>query len=512
MSGQKTLAVVEVGSTGIRLIVAAVDPSGEYRVLDHAGKPVQLGRDVFVSGSVSRASMMEVIAVLRGFRELLRTYGIEPKDARVIATSALREADNRDTFTDRIALQTGFSVDIVEDIEENHLMYLAVQRALGEEFRSLARGNALIIEVGGGSTELMLLRRGRMTAAHSLRIGTIRVDEQVRAAMGSPAYLERYLKDNVRTTCDNLDSELPLATVRNFVVIGSDARFAARAVGTRSGGGDFYVVPRESFDRFVGEIQELRTEDIVVKYRVAHNEAEGYAVGLLITKLFLERTAAEDLIVPFVSIRDGYLMRITQGPSASLENELHRQVVASTLALGRRFHFDEEHAQHVSFLALELFDRLADEHGLGKRERLLLEVAGLLHDVGTFIRTSGHHKHSEYIIANSEIFGLQRDDLTIIANCARYHRKASPSSAHPSFMSLSREDRILVLKLSALLRVADALDRGHTQRIKITEIERKEDHLVIRVEEGGELTLERLSLEEKGDMFEDVFGIKAVLA
>ncbi len=122
MSGQKALAVVEVGSTGIRLIVAAVEASGEYRVLDHAGKPVQLGRDVFVSGSVSRASMLEVIAVLRGFRELLRTYGIEPKDARVIATSALREADNRDTFTDRIALQTGFSVDIVEDIEENHLM------------------------------------------------------------------------------------------------------------------------------------------------------------------------------------------------------------------------------------------------------------------------------------------------------------------------------------------------------------------------------------------------------
>jgi len=512
MSGQKTLAVVEVGSTGIRLIVAAVESTGEFKILDHAGKPVQLGRDVFVSGSVSRASMMEVIAVLRGFRELLRTYGIEPKDARVIATSALREADNSDTFCDRIALQTGFSVDIVEDIEENHLMYLAVQKALGEEFRAMARSNALIIEVGGGSTELMLLKRGRMMAAHSLRIGTVRVDEQVRAAMGSPAYLERYLKDNVRTTCDNLDSDMPLATIRNFVVIGSDARFAARTVGTRAKDGDYYVVAKDAFDSFVADIQNLQTEGIVAKYRVSHGEAEGYTAGLLITKLFLERTAADEIMVPFVSIRDGYLMRLTQGPSATLENELHRQVVASTLALGRRFHFDEDHAQHVSNLALEFFDRMAAEHGLGKRERLLLEVAGLLHDVGTFIRTSGHHKHSEYIITNSEIFGLQRDDLTIIANCSRYHRKASPSSAHPNFMSLPREDRIIVLKLSALLRVADALDRGHTQRVSIADLERKEDHLVIRVEECGELSLERLSLEEKGDMFEDVFGIKAVLA
>ncbi|HSV56549.1 MAG TPA: HD domain-containing protein [Magnetospirillaceae bacterium] len=512
MSEQKVMAVVEVGSTGIRLIVAAVEASGEYRVLDHAGKPVQLGRDVFVTGSVSRGSMLEVIAVLRGFRELLKTYGIESKDARVIATSALREADNRDTFIDRIALQTGFSVDIVEDIEENHLMYLAVQKALGDEFRSLSRGNSLIIEVGGGSTELMLLRRGRMTAAHSLRIGTIRADEQVRAAMGTSAYLERYLKDHVRTTCDNLDSELSMATVRSFVLIGSDARFAARTVGVRAGSGDYYVVSRAAFVGFVQEILELKPEGVVAKYGVAHGEAESYAVGLLIAKLFLERTAAAELVVPFVSIRDGYLMRLTQGPSDSLENELHRQVLASTAALGRRFHFDEDHARHVLGLALELFDRLADEHGLGRRERLLLEVAALLHDVGTFIRTSGHHKHSEYIIANSEVFGLQRDDLTIIANCARYHRKAGPSQSHPSFMSLPREDRILVLKLSAILRVADALDRGHTQRVRLVDCERREDHLVIRAEDCGELSLERLSLEEKGDMFEDVFGMKAVLA
>lgn len=512
MSAPKTLAVVEVGSTGIRLVVAAVESSGEFKILDHAGKPVQLGREVFVTGSVSRAAMMEAIAVLRGFRELLKTYGIESKDARVIATSALREADNRDTFCDRIALQTGFSVDIVEDVEENHLMYLAVQKALGEEFRNLAKSNALIIEVGGGSTELMLLRRGRMMAAHSLGIGTVRVDEQVRAAMGSSAYLERYLKDSVRTTCDNLNSDMPLATVRSFVVIGSDARFAARSVGKKAGNGDFYVVSKDAFGRFVDEIQSLQIEGVVEKYRVSHADAEGYALGLFITKLFLERTAAEELVVPFVSIRDGYLMRLTQGPSATLENELHRQVIASTLALGRRFHFDEAHALHVSALALELFDRMAAEHGLGKKERLLLEVAGLLHDVGTFIRTSGHHKHSEYIITNSEVFGLQRDDLTIIAACARYHRKVGPSPTHPNFMSLPREDRIVVMKLSAMLRVADALDRGHTQRVRIADLERKEDHLVIRAEECGELSLERLSLEEKGDMFEDVFGIKAVLA
>ncbi len=362
----------------------------------------------------------------------MRTYGIEPKDARVIATSALREADNSDTFCDRIALQTGFSVDIVEDIEENHLMYLAVQKALGEEFRALARANALIIEVGGGSTELMLLRGGRMMAAHSLRIGTVRVDEQVRAAMGSPAYLERYLKDNVRTTCDNLDSDMPLATVRNFVVIGSDARFAARAVGTRSDSGDYCVVPKDSFDRFVEEIQSLRTEGIVAKYRVAHGEAEGYAAGLLITKPF---SRTDRRVGTYRTLRlhpRGYLMRPHPGAlrhpgeRAASTGWWPRPTPWAAASISTRITPNTFPGSRWSF------STVWRTNTVGQARAPAARGAGLLHDVGTFIRTSGHHKHSEYIITNSEIFGLQRDDLTIIANCARYHRKASPASTIPT--------------------------------------------------------------------------------
>jgi exopolyphosphatase/guanosine-5'-triphosphate,3'-diphosphate pyrophosphatase len=166
---------------------------------------------------------------------------------------------------------------------------------------------------------------------------------------------------------------------------------------------------------------------------------------------------------------------------------------------------------HVAEHALFMFDHLRESHGMGRRERLLLEAAAYLHDVGNFIRTSGHQKHSEYIVLNSEIFGLQRDELTIVANLVRYHRKASPSPSHSNYMSLPREDRAVVLKLSAILRVADALDRGHTQRLKLVELGIKEDHLVLQTDSQGDLSLERLSLAEKGDMFEDVFGLKVVV-
>ncbi|HTX73649.1 MAG TPA: HD domain-containing protein [Rectinemataceae bacterium] len=506
----RCVAVIEIGSTGIRLAVAEVDGEGGFRVVDRAGKPSRVGRDVFTSGYISREAMRESIAVLSGFRELLRSYGLVPKDARVIGTSALREAANRDTFVDRVSLQTGFRISVIEDIEENHLMYLGVQHALQDDRALLTRYNAMIIEVGGGSTEIMLLKRGRMAGAHSLHIGTVRVDEQVRGAGSSPAYLRQFLEDNVRTACDNLNAELPLESVKTFIVIGSDARLAAARVGSEPSEG-YSVVGREAFGAFAEEVSRLSPEECVAKLRVSWSEAEGIGPGLALESLFLERTGAETIIVPNVSIREGVLLSTARGLDADLATEMHRQVVASAAALGRKFRYDVDHARQVADLALRIFDALLREHGLGPHERLLLETASLLHDIGTFIRSSGHHRHSEYIVANSEIFGLNRSDLTIVSNVVRYHRKSPPSSAHVNFIALPREDRIVVMKLGAILRVADALDRGHDQRMRDLKVEHRDDRLILRCESGGDFSLERLSLEEKGDMFEDVFGMEPVL-
>lgn len=510
------VAVIEIGSTGIRLVVAQQDGKGDYKGLDRAGKPSRIGRDVFTSGSVSREAMRESIAVLSSFKELIAGYGIDPRNARVIATSALREAENRDTFIDRVALQTGFKVSVIEDIEENHLMYLAVQKALQDERKLLSRTNAMILEVGGGSTEIMLLRRGRMAAAHSLRIGTVRVDELIRGSGSAPEFLTQYLEDNVRTACDLLEGELPLDGVKAFILVGSDARLAAsRISGTTAE--DYTIIDRAEFVRFADEAAALSAEECVARYRVPWSDAESLGTGLTIERLFLERTGAEKVVVPNVSIREGLLLTAVTGPDPEHEAEMRRQILASAASLGRKFRYDEAHATQVARLSQALFAALSREHGLGSRQALLLEVAGLLHDLGSYIRTSGHHKHSEYLILNSEIFGLSRSELTIVANVARYHRKQGPSNSHVNYVALAREDRIVVLKLAAILRVADALDRGHDQRVGEASFERREDRLIIRAEtndrgSSADLSLERLSLAEKGDIFEDVFGLKPILS
>jgi len=179
--------------------------------------------------------------------------------------------------------------------------------------------------------------------------------------------------------------------------------------------------------------------------------------------------------------------------------------------IGKKYHYDEDHARYVTRISLKLFDSLEGEHGLDRHARLLLESAAILHDIGSFIRPSDHHMHSHYIVANSDIFGLNKDDINILANVVRYHRAERPSPSHTGYASLPRSERTIVLKLSALLRIADALDRGHSQHIQDFDIELSRDTLFLRSKGTHDITLERLALEEKADMFEDIFGYKLIM-
>jgi exopolyphosphatase/guanosine-5'-triphosphate,3'-diphosphate pyrophosphatase len=504
------LAAIEVGSTGIRMLVASIDGSGVLHILDRAGKPSRIGRDVFTLGTIGREAMRESIAMLSSFRELLKSYGIMPAEANVIGTSALREAYNREMFVDRVALQTGFKIRVVEDIEENHLMYLAVQYALQDEKSLLSRSNSMILEVGGGTTEIMLLRRGKMASTHSLHIGTLRLDEQMREA-GAPQHnLDQYLASNIKTACDLLGEDLPLESVKTFIVIGSDARFAAYCV-SGSTFKSYSMLDRDKFMDFSVSISGMSIEECIATYHLPWSEAEGLASGLAIERMFLEKTTADSVIVPNVSIREGILLAAVRGLDPEVEAELRKQVVASAKSLGKRFRYDEPHASAVSRLSLSIFDVLAKDHGLGKHERMLLEVAAILHDIGTYIRSSSHHKHGEYIVANSEIFGLNREDLDIVSNVVRYHRRIPPAPTHLNFISLPREDRIVVMKLAAILRVADALDRNHSGRVSDISFERSEESFIMRPAQSLDWSLERLSLADKGDMFRDVFGLEPLL-
>ncbi|MDR2716925.1 MAG: HD domain-containing protein [Treponema sp.] len=507
----RLVAVLEIGSTGVRLLVAQIQDDGQWTVMDNAGRPVALGRDVFNSGEFSRESLLECLTVLQNFKELLAGWGIAAADAHVIATSALRVARNRDMFIDRIRQETDFNLSVVDGVEENRLMYLGVRFALKQDLPLFWRANSMIIEVGGGSTEIMLLRRGQMVAAHSIKLGTIIIDQRTRLGAGPSLLYERYLGETIRNTTSLLNAEMDLAHVRTFVMVGSDARYVALQAGTELNE-HCRVIDRKDFIAFAEKIRNYSVEECVQKLGITYAEAEGFIPGILVLKLFLDQTGAARVAVPLVSIREGYLIDMALGVDSDVQKEFYSQIIASAVNLGRRFHFDESHSRHVARLCMTLFDALEKVHGMNQRQRMMLETAAILHDIGAFIKASGHNRHGQYIVANSEIFGLPRDEQDIIANVIRYHRGDPPSEADIEYISLQREERILVLKMASILRVADALDRGHSQQIKDITIDRRAETIVLHAQGSYDISLELMGVEEKVGLFQDTFGYKIVLS
>jgi exopolyphosphatase/guanosine-5'-triphosphate,3'-diphosphate pyrophosphatase len=231
---------------------------------------------------------------------------------------------------------------------------------------------------------------------------------------------------------------------------------------------------------------------------------------LLVYRGLLVETSARGIAVPDASLRAGLMVDLVgHGPESDLA-DFSQQVLASAESLGEKYRYDARHARVVSRLATRLFDEMQAEHGLPKRDRLLLEVAALLHDVGLFVGTRAHHKHAQYILQASEIFGLSADDRDVIGSVCRYHRRGMPQKAHLTYTALDRQDRVRVNKLAAILRVANALDAEHLDKVRDVRVVQEDGARVLLVDGTGDLAMERLAATARADLFTETFGGRLV--
>jgi exopolyphosphatase/guanosine-5'-triphosphate,3'-diphosphate pyrophosphatase len=449
--------------------------------------------------------MAAAMTILRDFRCMLSTYEVEM--VRAVATSAVREARNGDAFLDRAELTTGIEVEVIEATEQSRLVVAAVRHAVQDEM-DLHKRTALIVEVGGGSTVLTILRRGEISASQSYNLGSVRMREMISRMHEPPAQTAELLRRHIAKTVELARKSLRLRSIRTFLAIGGDARFAAQQVGKPLPSGDLSAIDVNGIDGLVAECSARAPEELARTYGLAFADAETLVPALLVYQALLHSTRASRMVVSQVSMRDGLLLDLPRYISGREEPALEESIVLSAKTIGTKYKYEEEHAEQVARLALELFDELQQEHGLGPRHRLLLRVAALLHEVGVFVSNRAHHKHSYYLVSNAELLGLSRDEIATVAHVARYHRRSVPKTSHTDYMALPRQQRMEVSKLAAILRVADCLDRGHMCQVAKMDMERRAGDLVIRVAGSPDLTLERLALGEKSDLFEDIFGMR----
>jgi len=296
--------------------------------------------------------------------------------------------------------------------------------------------------------------------------------------------------------------------MRSFVAVGGDARFAAREAGHPTASTELYTVSQDDFDKLVHRCVHHTPEELAKRFGLPFAEAETLNPALLVYQYLLHVTGTGQMLVSRVSMRDGLVLELARSVTGEEAPAMLEGIIHSAMALADKYKVDFEHAQFVAELAVRLFDELHADHGLGPRQRLLLRVAALLHEVGGYVSNLAHHKHSYYLINNSEIFGLNRTEVQIVAHIARYHRRSVPKLTHLDYMALPREARVTVNKLAAILRVADALARGHLKQPDTLKFERQGDELVVHVPSQIDFMLEQRALTAKGDMFEDVYGMR----
>lgn len=509
MAERKPVAVIDIGAGAIRLRVAELGGDCLVRSLDSLQHAVPLGKEVFTTGRIQPGTVEECVKILKDFRRIMAEYGIERDDQiRAVATSAMREAENRYAVLDRIYMATQLVVEVIEGAEENRLSYIAVQDVLAQEPKFKFK-DAIIVDVGGGSTELLLVQNGQVTFANSYRLGALRMRETLETYRAPADRVRSILGQHIKRTVDQVHRSTPVDKVPCLIAIGGDAQFAASLLSADWATARVSRVDCEKFTQLAEKLSAVTVDNLVHDYRIPFQEAETVGPGLLAYAQLAQAFQVKEVVVPKCSLRDGLLKEMAV--HGAWTEDFRQQVIQSALSLGRKYQVDDGHAKHVAELSARLFQEMQTEHGLDARYELLLRIAALLHEAGNFISDRSHHKHSMYVILNSDLFGLTQRDVRLIALVARYHRRAMPRPYHTEFQSLDRDSRIIVLKLAALLRVADALERNHMQLVRNLSFTSVKGQFIITVRDVLDLTLERLALKEKGDMFEQVYGLKPVL-
>ncbi len=503
------VAVIDIGATSIRMAIGEIDQAGQVRTLETLTQAVNLGKDTFTEGVIRKATIEECVQVLSSYRQVLKEYRIDkPERIRVIATSAVREARNRLAFIDRVFIATGLEVEPIDEAEVNRVTYLGVQPLLQSE-PQLAAARTLIAEVGGGSTEVLLVKGGNVSLAHTFRLGSMRLRQSLATYRTSNLKIRKIMENQIERTAEEVRQQVMQDGPIEMIALGSDIRFAAAQVLPNWHPDGLTRLPIASLEAFTDQVLGMSDDRIVHRYHLSFPEAETVGPALLTYVQLAKVFELTDLLVTNTNLRDGLLKEMASRHTWT--EEFRQQIIRSALNMGRKYDFDEAHACHVAELSTKLFHELQEEHKLSPRQEVILHVAALLHEIGAFISNRSMHKHSMYLIRNSEVFGLGKRNLLLISLIARYHRRASPQPGHEGYATLNREERVAVAKMAALLRVAVALDDSRSQRIRDFTCQIEKGRLVISIPRVEDLSLEQLALRQNGSLFAETFGVPVLL-
>ncbi len=496
------LAAIDIGTNSIRCIVVEVDQQGRYAILDDEKATVRLGENLAASGSISSAAFARAVDAISRIRKLID--GLKVTDVEAVATSAMRSALNGEELVAVLTRELGHEIKIISGDEEAEL----VARSVRHNF-DMSGKRYMIIDIGGGSVEIMSAVANHVESSFSLELGAVRMtDRFMKTDPVQPSEIEK-LRRFVRS---ELKLSFPEERLTAQTFIGSGGTITTLANMVMS-------MRKHSFSSSHG-YEVLRSEIVHLLAMLARKDvkslrnipglnpdrADIIVAGLVVIDEVMKFFGANMLLVNERGIREGLIINCIKRLKLLPDTATQRNWKESVLEFARSCHYDEPHSRHVAKVALSIFDTLAKEFGLKKNDRKLLEAAALLHDVGYFISYNSHHKHSHHLIRHADLLGFSPREREMMALIARYHRKSLPKKKHPEFERLEPKDQLIVSRLGGILRLSDGLDRRRSGMVEVVALTRSGAVFSFKLLGTEDISVEIFGGNAKKDLFEKAYG------
>lgn len=496
----KTFAAIDVGSYELCMKIFEASSKNGMREIDSVRYRLDLGTDTYATGKIGYEKVEELSRVLREFSEIMKSYQVE--DYKAYATSAIRETNNSRVILDQIRVKTGIKLDILSNSEQRFLDYKSVA-SKGEEFKHILENGTAIVDIGGGSIQLSLFMKDTLVATQNLKLGILRLQERMNHLNAKPAQLDELIDEFISAQLSVFRKMyLKDKKIQNIIII--DDYLSLLVKKRQFDSTKEYYVSAEAYEEFVHNIRKKTTVDIVKALDIPEENIPLLNITAVLVRRIIHMMDAEMLWVPGVTLCDGIAYEYAEKNKISvIDHDFEEDIIACAQNISKRYMGSKRRSETLEKITLTIFDSMKKVHGLGKRERLLLRIAAILHDCGKYISMMNLAECSYNIIMSTEIIGLSHTEREIVANVVKYN--------HADFVYSQNIDYLTIAKLTAILRVANGLDRSHRQKFKDVKTTLKDGSLVITVDTDEDITLEKGLFKEKAKFFEEVFSVRPVI-
>jgi exopolyphosphatase/guanosine-5'-triphosphate,3'-diphosphate pyrophosphatase len=503
-----TFAAIDIGSYDVTLEIFEISRKGGIHSIDTVRHRLELGRDTYACGKVGPEMVEELCRVLQDFVRIMNGYQVEA--SRVIATSALREAENNLFIRGKIRQMTGLKVDILSNSEQRFLSYKAIA-SIESRFNKMIEKGTAIVDVDGGSTQVSLFDKATLVTTQNIRMGNLRVRERLQPVTGETTHYERLVEELIQNRIASFKKMfLKDRKIENIVLSGD---FITEVVFRNTEDRANRTMTREEFQKWYEMVVGCSATELAVRLDVPIEYASLLRPSAIIYHRMVEEMDASMIWTPGTHLARGLAYEYAESKKLlKMSHDFENDIVTAARNIGKRYAVGKQHVANVDMTATAIFDAMRRVHGMGARERLLLRIAVMLHGVGKYISLNYVAENSYNIIMSNEIIGLSHAEREIVALIARYNTTRLPQyDVLAQESSLNQRQYLILAGLTAIIRYTNALDRSHLQKIQTIKASLKEQELILNLTVNRDFSLEQGLIGDKAEFFNEVFSIRPVL-